>query len=51
VDADVNYLTWLATKFEPKTADARRVKGAAMTILEYSEPVAASVNPDDDIPF
>jgi hypothetical protein len=51
VDADVNYLTWLATKFEPKTADARRVKGAAMTILEYPEPVAASVNPDDDIPF
>jgi hypothetical protein len=51
VDADVNYLTWLATKFEPKTVDARRVKGAAMTILEYPEPVAANVNPDDDIPF
>jgi hypothetical protein len=54
VDADVNYLTWLATKFEPKTVDARRVKGAAMTILEYPEPVAASagVDPDlDSIPF
>jgi hypothetical protein len=51
VDADVNYLTWLATKFEPKTADARRVKGAAMTILEYPEPVGAGVVADDDIPF
>jgi hypothetical protein len=53
VDADVNYLTWLATKFEPKTVDARRVRGAAMTILEYPpEPaVAVGVNSDDDIPF
>jgi hypothetical protein len=45
-------LTWLATKFEPKTADARRVKGAAMTILEYpAESVGAGVVADDDIPF
>jgi hypothetical protein len=53
VDADVNYLTWLATKFEPKTADARRVKGAAMTILEYSDEteVAAAYDELDGIPF
>jgi hypothetical protein len=49
VDADVNYLTWLATKFEPKTVDARRVKGAAMTILEYPEPVAAGAGVDPDL--
>jgi hypothetical protein len=53
VDLDVNYLTWLATKFEPKTADARRVRGAAMTILEYPEPAGAGagVVADSDIPF
>jgi hypothetical protein len=52
VDADVNYLTWLATKFEPKTPDARRVKGAAQTILQYKdEPAAAGVVADEDIPF
>jgi hypothetical protein len=52
VDADVNYLTWLATKFEPKTVDARRVKGAAQTILQYKdEPAAAGVVADEDIPF
>jgi hypothetical protein len=52
VDADVNYLTWLATKFEPKTVDARRVRGAAQTILQYKdEPAAAGVVADEDIPF
>jgi hypothetical protein len=48
----VNYLTWLATKFEPKTVDARRVRGAAQTILEYKDgPAAAGVVADEDIPF
>jgi hypothetical protein len=53
VDLDVNYLTWLATKFEPKTVDARRVKFGAMTILEYSdEAEVGTANADlDGIPF
>lgn len=57
VESQNNYVRWLASeKFEPKTADQRRVKGAAQTLLSLpaSEPAAvgsSGASYDDDIPF
>ena len=49
------YVEWLAgEKYEPKNADARRIKGAAQTLLGQPLNVGAFAQPDDDseaIPF
>lgn len=51
---DLGYVKWVAGKMDAKTADQRRVKGAAITLLggkPEPEPVAAGAVTDDDIPF
>ena len=53
LESDPGYVKWLAEKFEPRNPEAKRIRGAAITVLGGKpEPVAAGgAAYDESIPF